>query len=139
MSSLKGKKQSWKQHICLGLEAAHEKLSSYYGQTYRSHGVIYAVATILDPYQKLATFRSASWADDIEQWEEHYLEIMEKVFRHYRNRFPVVQEESYTPMKLSSLDKARNLSKRRRLSPASSDTQLTELQRYLDEIGEYHL
>ena len=42
-------------------------------------------------------------------------------------------------MKLSSLDKARNLSKRRRLSPASSDTQLTELQRYLDEIGEYHL
>ena len=60
MDLIRDKQHSWKKKIYWGLHAAHQKLQHYYQQTYGSHGVIYAIATILDSSQKLSPFQSAS-------------------------------------------------------------------------------
>ena len=49
MDLIRDKQYSWKKKIYWGLHAAHQKLQHYYQQTYGSHGVISAIATILDP------------------------------------------------------------------------------------------
>lgn len=139
MALVKGKQCSWKKQIYLGLQAAHSKLTQYYKKTYQLHGVIYAVTTILDPYQKLNAFCSASWADDTEKWEEHYLQIIKKIFAYYSDHFPATEEEPYQPLQLSGLNWVWHHSKHCWLSSSwhqnISGQQFRELQRYLDENG----
>ena len=106
--------------------------------------MIYAIATILDPSQKLSPFRSASWTGDGEQWDQRYLDVMKQIFAYYWDHSPAVKEDVYYPSQLSGFDKARNHSKRRRLSPWNSpattpDPQFAELRRYLDEECEQEL
>lgn len=140
ISHLRNKKRAWKQSIYRGLVAAKQKLSNYYTQTYRFHGIIYAVAAILDPCQKLTTFQSGSWVDDKDViWANEYLHALKKVFNYYQERYPDITEESLEPTHLSGLEKAfHRRTKRRRVSEnqsTSTQTQYAEIRRY---HGDYH-
>ena len=111
MDLIRDKQHSWKKKIYWGLHAVHQKLQHYYQQTYGSHGVIYAIATILDPSQKLSPFQSASWTGDGEQWDQHYLDVMKQIFAYYQDHSPAVKEDVYYPSQLSGFNKAHNHSK----------------------------
>ena len=94
--------------------------------------MIYAIATILDPSQKLSPFQLASWTGDGEQWDQCYLDVMKQIFTYYWDYSPAVEEDVYYPSQLSGFDKACNHSKYQQLSPWNSpattpDPQFTEL------------
>ncbi len=44
--------------------AAHQKLAAYYSKTYAPGGEVYNWAIILDPMQKLESYKSSSFSDD---------------------------------------------------------------------------
>lgn len=143
MQHLGSKRAAWKKAIYQGLVAAKQKLQQYYQKTYGFHGIIYAVATVLDPYQKLSLFRSDNWMEPkSEHWDVAYNKIMHKVFRHYCERFPQSDVEITHPSAMSHIDIALHQSKRRRQAAQSHshDSENTgpakryaELEAYLDE------
>jgi hypothetical protein len=84
MGRLGNKTQRWKKVVFEGLEAAKAKLQHYYRETYQFHGVIYAIATILDPCQKISVIRTASWLDNNKYWDCKYQQMLKKIFNYYR-------------------------------------------------------
>lgn len=58
-----GRQESWKNEFMDALDKAHDKLAHYYGKTGEDDlETVYASAMILDPIQKLNTFKGANWS-----------------------------------------------------------------------------
>lgn len=143
MQRLGSKRAAWKKAIYQGLVAAKQKLQHYYQKTYGFHGIIYAVASVLDPYQKLSLFRSDNWMEPkSEHWDVVYHRVMRKVFRHYCERFPQPDVEITHSSAMCHIDIALQQSKRRRQASHSHShdsesirpaKRYAELEAYLDE------
>jgi hypothetical protein len=58
---LLGKKQMWKVKLADSVLAAHQKLASYYRNTDGPRGQIYNWATVLDPAQRLETYKTSNF------------------------------------------------------------------------------
>lgn len=71
---LKRKRLPWKIKIRQALDNGYHKLSHYYTKTKDHIGKIYAIATILAPQYKLATFETEDWKDGKNYpWVSHLL------------------------------------------------------------------
>lgn len=81
---LQRKKVPWKKVMLNALHAAKDKLSSYYAQTDEVHGDLFAIATILAPYNKLQFFKD--WAEDEEDWVDRYRRSFSDFFKPYQER-----------------------------------------------------
>ncbi len=51
----------WKRGLVSGLDAAKNKLSTYYKKTHDMYGDFYNFDTILNPMSKLNTYKSSDW------------------------------------------------------------------------------
>lgn len=132
---LRRKQVDWKAKLCQGVDRAHEKLRSYYSQTYESQGYLYAIATILNPATKLHAFTTASWIEAGKDWAAHYREIFTKVFEYYANQNPHVNVRALPQHFTSRLDRASaQVRKKRRLNTIPEEShQFAELEVYFTE------
>ena len=135
MDLLKNKRLPWKQRMYAGLDAAYKKLSTYYKKTYESHGIIYAVAVILNPCAKLEFFKTDAWEPEpgAQSWSDFYRQKFEQVYHYYAKKFP---STASTPLAAPGLIGLNQLlsSSRRKYTKSESDTssyKTTEWYRYL--------
>jgi hypothetical protein len=139
MAKLGDKQHLWKRKLYFALQAAFEKLQHYYNRTYGFDGVIYAIATILNPCQKLSAFKGSSWMESDKNWVQEYRTIFRKVFAYYNTKYgdsiPEINGQCQAP--LSSIDKALYCLKYRRVSssqlPNESDDNFAKIKKYLHE------
>ncbi|OAL68712.1 hypothetical protein A7D00_7370 [Trichophyton violaceum] len=107
IKKLKSKRVPWKVTLYTGIRAAREKLSTYYAQTNKAQGYLYAMATILDPKSKLQTFNKASWREEAEDlgdgspeadidWAQEYRQCFEDIFSYYRVQYPDIVVPEHT-------------------------------------------
>jgi hypothetical protein len=61
---LQGKRRKWKHNLIPALDAAKEKLTTYYKNTADEHGAFYNFGNILNPRQKNSTYRNADWGKE---------------------------------------------------------------------------
>ncbi|KAJ5316477.1 hypothetical protein N7476_006784 [Penicillium atrosanguineum] len=83
MGQLARKKVPWKKTMRKALEAAREKLASYYKQTDTIQGDLYAIGTMLAPVNKFQFFVTNDWDD---QWRDQYRQSFKKALSPYQER-----------------------------------------------------
>ncbi len=67
------KSEEWKLKLADSVVAAHQKLAVYYSKTYGPGSDVYNWATVLDPMQKLETYKSPSFsADDLAAYDSSF-------------------------------------------------------------------
>ncbi len=72
-SKLICKTVSWKYTLADSVVAAHQKLAAYYSKTYGPGGDLYNWATILDPMQKLESYKLPSFRpEDLQAYEKSF-------------------------------------------------------------------
>jgi len=137
ISRLKKKSTPWKQSMHDALLAAKQKLADYYNKTYRDHGFLYAIGTILAPQYKLSVFAEDEWSDGQNECQENYREHLKKCFRKYQQQLPDLSFNTTryrSPQHTSELDQL--------LGPQSTSVlldrgQQDEVDRYLGEGETY--
>jgi hypothetical protein len=83
---LRRKRVAWKQVMLASLEAAQSKLSTYYKDTDKIDGHLYAIGTILSPQDKLQFFSTTDWDPDPEEGIDYratYRESLESCLKRY--------------------------------------------------------
>jgi hypothetical protein len=89
------------------LEAAKDKLSTYYGNTTQEHGYLYAMGTILAPQYKLQFFSDESWADNDYAWRQKYHNHLQDYLKPYEQLIsnnPLASTLQSQPVHTSELD-----------------------------------
>jgi hypothetical protein len=130
---LERKKVPWKRTMREALEAAREKLASYYKQTDTIQGDLYAVGTMLAPVNKFQFFATNDWDD---QWRDQYRQSFKKALSPYQERLSSQQglPTSQASTRVGSrLDLMLSGSKRQPSSPKD------EVVQYLDSGMSYLL
>lgn len=126
MGQLTRKKVPWKKTMRKALEAAREKLASYYKQTDTIQGDLYAIGTMLAPVNKFQFFITSDWD---EKWRDQYRKSFKTALSPYQERLcsqqglPTSQASGRVG---SRLDLMLSGSKRQLLSPKD------EVVQYLD-------
>lgn len=135
LPKLQSKQFGWKKRLYRGLKAAQEKLQKYYAETSRFHGDIYAIAAILNPCNKLETFKGASWTSDRgHNYAGRYQKKLRDIYHYYQKQFPSLVQNTTPKEPTGLLEQAIHASKRRRMSPGTTPSnEATELQSYLGE------
>ncbi|KAJ5318395.1 hypothetical protein N7476_004815 [Penicillium atrosanguineum] len=126
MGHLERKKVPWKKTMRKALDAAREKLASYYKQTDTIQGDLYAIGTMLAPVNKFQFFSTNDWDD---QWPEHYRKSFKKALSSYQERLYSQKDIAISQASIrggSRLDLMLNGSKRQLSS------QNDEMVQYLD-------
>ncbi|GFF54131.1 hypothetical protein IFM58399_09749 [Aspergillus lentulus] len=85
---LQRKKVAWKKLMLSALHAAKEKLSIYYGETYKVHGDLFAIGTILAPQNKLQFFSNKDWGPEL---RDQYRKSFETYAGLYKERLSATQ------------------------------------------------
>lgn len=107
MDWLESKQTAWKKSIYQSLLTAKKKLSEYDNKTCGFHGIIYAIATILDSCQKLSVLKKNTWQTNSgKHWDVRYLHVIKKIFTYYCNQFSDTKIATVQPLHLNVLDNA---------------------------------
>jgi hypothetical protein len=86
LRALAKKKPQWKEDLFFTVKLARQKLSQYYAEVIPTTGMLLMSAQILDPFQKLESFRKWDKGMDINpedetsyttQYQEAYLKYVE--------------------------------------------------------------
>jgi hypothetical protein len=134
MERMEKKKASWKRHLVKALQAASDKLKKYYQRTYQAEGYVYAIATILNPSQKLSTFQKGSWAEQEINWHDKYAGTFHELFHFYCLLHPDATTPSTQPKQKEGLQRAIfELQKHKQKQPSQPDQLYPELETYLRE------
>jgi hypothetical protein len=75
----------WKSRLANGVQAAHDKLTQYYGNTSQEDYYVFGFAILLDPHRKNNYWKTADFANDPE-WVEVYWDHLNMYYEaHYAN------------------------------------------------------
>jgi hypothetical protein len=103
MRALAKKKTQWKEDLFFAVKYARQKLSKYYTEVTPTTGMLLIVAHILDPFQKLRSFRKWDKGMDINpedetshttQYQEAFLKYVENEYCAKHRRLPVTKLEN---------------------------------------------
>jgi len=116
MRALAKKKTQWKEDLFFAVKLAQQKLSKYYTEVTPTTGMLLISAHIVDPFQKLRSFRKWDKGMDINpedetsyttQYQEAFLKYVENEYcaKHRRvpvNTFETVQSSNFVPSAMAS-------------------------------------
>lgn len=87
------------------LKAGEQKLATYYKDTEKAHGHLYAMGTILTPVHKLDYFKGADWAGDDADWYTVYESSLHSYLKRYYQRQPTTQsvDKGKAPQRTGSM------------------------------------
>ena len=115
MPSLAKKKTQWKEDLYFAVKVAHQKLSKYYAGVTATTGLLHISAHILDPFQKLRSFRKWDKAMDINpeaesssttQYQEAFLKYIQNEYCANHRRMTVIKPNNVPPSDIISSAKA---------------------------------
>jgi len=115
MRALAKKKTQWKEDIFFAVKCARQKLSKYYTEVTPMTGMLLITAHILDPFQKLRSFRKWDKGMDINpedetsyttQYQEAFLKYVENEYCAKHRRLPVIKSDNTLNNNLSSFEMA---------------------------------
>jgi hypothetical protein len=98
MRALAKKKPQWKEDLFFAVKLARQKLSQYYAEVIPMTSMLLISAQILDPFQKLESFRKWDKGMDINaedetsyttQYQEAFLKYVENEYCAKHRRAPV--------------------------------------------------
>jgi hypothetical protein len=131
---LSTKRVSWKVTLRHGIEAARDKLQVYYSRTYDAQGDLFAIATLLDPGEKLQFFQTKTWDDPEVQWDVRYRRLFTKVFEYYKDQNPSIQVDTIGQSVDPFAACLQRITKKPRLTfPEPEQNRFRELETYLNE------
>jgi len=115
MRALAKKKTQWKEDLFFTVKCARQKLSKYYTEVTPTTGMLLITAHILDPFQKLRSFRKWGKGMDINpedetsyttQYQEAFLKYVENEYCTKHKRLPVFKSDNILNNNLSSFKMA---------------------------------
>jgi len=115
MRALAKKKTQWKEELFFALKCARQKLSKYYTEVTPTTGMLPITAHIIDPFQKLRSFRKWNKGMDINpedetsyttQYQEAFLKYVEKQYCAKHRRLRVIKSDNTLNNNLSSFEMA---------------------------------
>lgn len=85
---LRKKTTPWKKDMYRALLVAKQKLREYYDKTYRDHGFLYGIGTLLAPQYKLCAFDDTEYSHCHSETSKRYCEYLRTYFIQYQQRNP---------------------------------------------------
>jgi len=110
MRALAKKKTSWKEDLFFAVKFVRQKLSKYYTEVTLITGMLLISAHIIDPFQKLGSFRKWDKGMDINpkdetsystQYQDAFLKYVENEYCTKHRRLPVTKSENIPNNNLS--------------------------------------
>ncbi len=87
------KSEAWTTHLGNSVDAAHSKLSQYYTDTGGAKGLLYNLASILDPGKRLKPYKSPDFAaDQASIYEAEFRAFYNEYYASYERQDSVTQQ-----------------------------------------------
>jgi hypothetical protein len=115
MRALAKNKKQWKEDLYFAVKCARQKLSKYYPEVTPTTGMLLITAHILDPFQKLRSFRKWHKGMDINpedetsdttQYQEAFLKYVENEYCAKHRRMLLIKSHNTLNNNLSSFEMA---------------------------------
>jgi hypothetical protein len=115
MRAFAKKKTQWMEDLFFAVKCVRQKLSKYYTEVTPTTGMLLITAHILDPFQKLRSFRKWDKGMDINpedetsytsHYQEAFLKYVENEYYAKHRRLPVIKSDKTLNNNLSSFEMA---------------------------------